>query len=191
MIAKHKYAETVGISLSGAALSTYRWNLNSTYDPNRSGTGHQPYGRDTYASLYNRYRVIGCSYNLSIVPNSSGLATQICVIPANEELANSTMSECREQPRSKFIVQAGAGNGAPIKMLSGYVDIASLMGLTNTQYRANENTQAQNGASPTELAILNMVVGTFTEDVITTAIYVNCTLTYFVEWFDPIILSQS
>lgn len=193
MIAKHKYADVATISLVSSALGNYNFNLNSVWDPNRTGSGHQPYGRDTFATIYNRYRVLGCYYNVSLVPSSAALATQLLAIPANEEVSGTVTSASagREQPRCRYILQAPVGAGAPIKNLKGYVDIASLMGLTKTQYRSNENTQAQVGASPTELAILNLFAGTFTEDIITTSIYVSVEMTYVVEWFDPLILSQS
>jgi len=33
------------------------YRLNSIFDPDLTGTGHQPLGRDQYATFYNRYRV--------------------------------------------------------------------------------------------------------------------------------------
>ena len=66
-IVKMRYAEVVGTN--GINID-YLWNLNSTYDPNRSGTRHQPYGRDTYATLYGRYRVYAVSYNIVFATTS-------------------------------------------------------------------------------------------------------------------------
>lgn len=195
MIAKHKYTDVIGVPLNGSSLAFQNFRLNSTYDPDftRSVSGHQPYGRDTYASLYNRYRVIGCGYNVSIVSSSAAGAIQVCAIPSNEDLTGSltNISAAREQPRARYMLQAGAGNGAPIRNLKGYVSIPSLMGLTKTQYMANENAQAQNNANPTEAAILNLVVGSYAETTSTDTIYMNVELTYVCEWFDPIILGQS
>ena len=33
--------------------------MNSLFDPNRTGTGHQPYGFDQLSTFYNRYYVTG------------------------------------------------------------------------------------------------------------------------------------
>lgn len=43
-------------STLGATISYY-FRANSIYDPNQSGTGHQPLWRDTYAGMYNHYAV--------------------------------------------------------------------------------------------------------------------------------------
>lgn len=35
-----------------------QWKINSTYDPDLTGTGSQPLGRDTWAGIYNYYKVL-------------------------------------------------------------------------------------------------------------------------------------
>lgn len=186
-ITKMKYAEAISISSGGPQV--YRWNLNSVFDPNRSGTGHQPYGHDTLASVYNRYRVISCSYVISGV-DTAGRYISICAIPGNEEvtIATLTNSEIRENPRCKYITQAPNAN---LKMLTGKVYLPSLTGRTKSQYMSDDRYQANVGSSPAELMILNV----FSQDladglnVINTSL--NVTLEYTVEWFDPKQLAQS
>ena len=54
-IAKMKYSEQLKVTgPAGGGLAAYRFNLNSIFDPNRTGFGHQPYGHDQLAGLYNR-----------------------------------------------------------------------------------------------------------------------------------------
>lgn len=58
-ITKHKYVETV--SLPGAAagiVSQYTFAANNMFDPNYTGTGHQPMYRDEMAAQYNFYTVL-------------------------------------------------------------------------------------------------------------------------------------
>jgi len=43
---------TGGITGGGTNIS-----LNDIHDPNKTGTGHQPYGHDQWAAFYNRYKV--------------------------------------------------------------------------------------------------------------------------------------
>ena len=47
-ITKMKYAEQFATDGNGR----YAFNLNSIFDPNRSGVGHQPYGYDTLSTLW-------------------------------------------------------------------------------------------------------------------------------------------
>lgn len=180
-ICKMKYSET----FNAPTISPYvRLNLNSIFDPNRSGGGHQPYGHDTMQTLYNRYRVINCSY---IVRGYSGTdAVRFGALPANEEVSPTTMSELVENPRCRF--KHAFPNGLQ-GVIRGSVHIPSLVGRTKAQYMADDRYQAQMGASPQELAILNV----FGQNVLDGNVQVLYTveLTYTVEFFDVKNLAQS
>lgn len=186
-ITRMKYAETFAPG-NASGQSPWRLNLNSIFDPNRTGTGHQPYSHDTMATLYNRYRVIAVSYVVSVF-SSNGSTLQVAALPANEEYAATSISDYRENPRCKYMVQ---GTGAPTKTLKGKVYLPSLTGRTKSQYMADDRYQAQFGASPSELLILNLNTQQLDESILTTSgtVY-QLTLTYTVELFDPKNLSQS
>jgi len=185
-ITKHKYAEAVTTGTAG--LNTYRWNLNSLYDPNRTGLGHQPYGYDQIGILYNRYRVISCKYVLSAISTDANIA--VAVLPSNDAAPPITnVSEARENPRGKYIVQ---NPGGTLKVLKGNVYLPALTGRTKTQYMSGEQYQAQTGASPTELMTLNCYAQGLNDDpAFNPAPTFNILLEYTVEWFDPINQDQS
>ncbi len=58
---KLAYGDAFGLaahaSLTSYTGSEYVFRLNSLYDPDLTGTGHQPYGFDQFAALYSRYKV--------------------------------------------------------------------------------------------------------------------------------------
>lgn len=180
-ICKMKYAEDV---TSDALFGLYRFNLNSIWDPNRTGTGHQPYAFDTLASLYNRYRVISCGYR--ITSPSSSATRQVGCIPTNEPVTFATFAELKENPRSKYVTQMPGGNTQVIK---GKVYIPSLVGRTKSQYMADDRYQALTTTDPNELAILNI----FTANQLGAAQQadINVLLEYTVEFFDIKPLAQS
>lgn len=186
-IVKMKYSETITASaLYG--LTLYRYNLNSIYDPNLTGTGHQPYGHDTFQSLYNRYRVINCHYSISAV-SAAGATIAFCALPSNESFGGLTnMSEWREKPRCRYAIQTP---GAAIKKVSGNVYIPSLMGRTKNQYMADDRYQSEFGASPAEAAVLNIAAQSYSEGVSDSNVYFNIQLVYTVECFDVKTLAQS
>lgn len=180
-ICKMKYAETITTGLSGVL----QMSLNSIFDPNSTGVGHQPYGHDTLATLYNRYRVISCSYR--IIANRNTDTLQVVAMPANEPVVYTTAAEYKENPRTRYATQAP---NAEVKPISGKVYIPSLVGRTKAQYMADDRFQAQFGASPSEAAILN--VGAFTgSDAIASNVPFNVELVYTVECFDVKNLAQS
>lgn len=192
-ISKMKYSEQltqVGPGLGG--LTQFTMNLNSIFDPNRTGLGHQPYGHDSLAAIYNRYRVIKCNYVISAL--STGGTTGdaysiIAALPANEVATIlGGVAEVQENPRCRYITQAP---NAALKVLKGTVDIASLVGRTKGQYLSDDRYQATYGSSPNELAILNIFTGLLNGAAETVTTKLNIVLEFTVESFDVKNLVQS
>lgn len=181
-IAKMKYSETIATDATG----NFQFNLNSIFDPNRSGIGHQPYGRDTLATLYNRYRVIACGWRINAMLASGVTPVQVACMPANEVINWLSISELRENPRARYITQ---NPGSGTVTLSGKQYIPSLVGRTKSQYMADDRYQAEMGSSPSELAILNLFSATPSDLGVPQTLQVL--LEYTVEFFDIKHLGQS
>lgn len=181
-IAKMKYSESISTDITG----NYQFNLNSIFDPNRAGIGHQPYGHDTFQTLYNRYRVIACGWRIHAMVSTSANPVQVACLPANEVLTFTSVSELRENPRARYITQ---NPGAPTVTLSGKQYIPSLVGRTKQQYMADDRYQAIMGQSPQELAVLNITTNTSNETIVSQQLQVL--LEYTVEFFDIKHLAQS
>jgi len=181
-LCKLKYCSSVTTNNSGQ----YVFNLNSLFDPDLTGTGHQPYGYDQLAVLYNRYRVIGTSWHVTCLKQSA--AVVLAALPANETTsAIITCSEMRENPRAKFINQ---NPGSAVKVLSGYTSIPSLVGRTKSQYMADDRYQSDVTTSPSEFARLNILVNS-SADAPLSGEPLQITMEFTVEFFDLKHLSQS
>lgn len=179
-IVKMKYSESNVLALVGANAGRYLLRLNSVFDPDvTSGANHKPYGYDTFNALYNRYRVIGCSYTISI---DTDVNMQLVTLPSNDVVSTVNASQAKEKPRAKFVLQEAAG--APIKRIHGYCSIPSLVGRTKTQYMSDDRYQALTTANPQEEAILNIFVGGMADQALTTNVTINVMLEYTVEFFD-------
>lgn len=195
-ISKHKYAEVrVVTGPAGGGLVQYNFNLNSLYDPNLTGTGHQPYGYDQMVDIYNRYRVFRVDYAISAYNTDSTTGVSVVgALPSNEPITVSGgVSELMENPRAKYITQA---NGATLKVLKGSISLPSLVGRSKSQYMADDRYQALSTSSPSELAILNIMAGTMTGTSGaggsgTNVMNLSVSLVYHVEWFDVKIQLQS
>lgn len=183
-----KYADVATVSLGGGTYAPYTMNLNSIFDPNRTGIGHQPYGFDLLSSTYNRYRVINCRYRISVHSNDNATNLQLAVIPTNDAISPLTISEVRENPRCKYVLQAPLDT---IRVVAGNVYIPSLVGRTKAQYMADDRYQALTTANPNELALLNLFAGTTTETGSTSSVIFNIQLEYTVEFFDIKHMPQS
>jgi hypothetical protein len=61
------YSDTYNLGFEAWGGSyDYRWALNSIYDPDQTGTGHQPLGRDLWASMYDYYAVLSTDYYIEL-----------------------------------------------------------------------------------------------------------------------------
>lgn len=197
-ITKMKYSEVVTSAAGSGSYGLTKWNLNNLNQPNRdvavgTGTSHQPYGFDSLFTLYNRFRVISCSYVL-MAQAQDGTTLQVAVFPANEVVGPGSISQLRENPRTRYTLQ---GSGAAIRPIKGKIYLPSLMGRTGAQYMADDRYQAQalnttgTLAGPSELAVLHCIAGTPAEIAGVPAINFNITLEYTVEFFDVKPLAQS
>lgn len=183
-ITKMKYSQVI---TTAAVTGSYVMNLNSIFDPDRSGGGHQPYGFDTLASLYNRYRVISCGYRLQVAMGSTSNPIILTAYPANQIVASLSCSEIRENPRVKYVTQSP---GSSASTLHGKCYIPSIVGRNKAQYMADDRYQAVVTADPDEVVPLNIQTFNTTDQVVPNT-QVQVLLEYTVEFFDVKALGQS
>jgi len=181
-ITKMKYSEAFNFN----ALNNYTqiMRLNSVFDPNSAVGGHQPYGFDQLTPIYNRYRVISCSYVINCF--TSGAALRFGALPCNDSPPINGMSELCENPRARWKLQY-PGGGTSVVM--GRVSIPSLVGRTKSQYMADDRFQAEVTTNPQEAALL-YVTGQRIDDG-SAEFQGTITLEYTVEFFDPKPIDQS
>lgn len=74
-VTKLRYAE-LGLSVNpGAGLvAEYLFRANDVFDPNYSGTGHQPRGFDQLMPLYNHFTVLGSKATFRVSNDASDLS---------------------------------------------------------------------------------------------------------------------
>lgn len=58
------YVEKITIT-SGVLCGLHTFRLNSMFDPNYTGTGHQALFRDVFSGIYSRYRVNSVKYKIT------------------------------------------------------------------------------------------------------------------------------
>lgn len=59
-IARHRYVGNITLSNEANVTGSYLFMVNSMYDPDYTGVGHQPYFRDEMAAWYTNYTVLNC-----------------------------------------------------------------------------------------------------------------------------------
>ncbi len=184
-----KYSDIYSQSLATITATNQIINMNSIFDPDRTGVGHQPYLHDTFAEIYNRYRVWAFAWKITFHAELQGF--YIVTVPTNGNLASAitnqtSFSAACELPRSRCYSQ---GTGANAVIASGMIKLNDLNGTSEQEYRADDRFQALFSASPGELLLLN--IGTYNPSGSTVTVDFSVELEYYTEIYDPIIVAQS
>lgn len=66
-----RYTDKVSLTTTAGVVGTYAFRANSIFDPDYTGTGHQPLGHDQWAIFYNHYRVLGSKITVTMNTNGS------------------------------------------------------------------------------------------------------------------------
>lgn len=185
-ICKMKYATSV---TTAAANGQYVFRLNSLFDPDFSGVGHQPYGFDNLALLYNRYRVVSCGWRIQQPSRTDGSPIIVAALPSNDAaLLWADYGEMAENPRTKYVTN---NPGAPVATLSGKQYLPRLIGRTRAQYMADDNYQSVVNTNPVEQAFLYLNTFLGQTGVPVGSVPLNVVLEYSVEFFDAKHILQS
>lgn len=184
-----KYSDEYSFSLATITGSSQIMNLNSLFDPDRSGVGHQPYGYDTITPLYSRYRVWSAHWKVTFHASTSGY--YVVVLPSNGNLATAITNQASftlacESPRA---VVRSQSTGAQSVVLTGRIDLNELNGTTIEEYKGDDRFQAQNNASPSEILLLN--IGAYNQNTGSIPVDFIVEMWYECEWHDPIMQAQS
>lgn len=62
-----RYTQKAKFSAAAGGAGHWRFSANGCYDPDISGTGHQPRGFDQYMAMYDHFQVIGSKCRVSFV----------------------------------------------------------------------------------------------------------------------------
>lgn len=180
------YHENLNLA-PGTFFQDYLYNLNSIFDPNRTGTGHQPGGHDQWAVFYSDYRVFRVDYKITFGNTGTApISTSVAATNINTALTTSTSGE---QPYSTTRT-VGAQTGSSLGTHSGTFNLNDIVGRSVNQYMSvDAQYSAAFGSSPTELIIGHLFVTTFDGANVTCT--VNVQLLYHVELYDPIQQAES
>lgn len=154
------YAEQVGIQFLGTGIGFYVFSCNGLYDPNITGTGHQPLYFDQMMSIYNHYHVISSSITIQCAASTSSaptttdprIHTQMLYID-DDTTAASTLSSVLERPGVKWNTVNTDGGLTP-KLSSGWNAVKTFGA------GARENTELTGtvAANPVEQSFWNIIV---------------------------------
>lgn len=143
-----RYCDTINLTAGAAVPVQYLLRANSIFDPDYTGTGHQPISHDQWSQWYHHYTVVGSKCYVT-ANTTSGVSTQnlniglgvVSAVPVNMDL-NTTKEQGNYQIR---LIQ---GTDKSVRLSKGY---SPKKEHTIANIRDNIDTLgAMFGANPTE-----------------------------------------
>lgn len=191
---KLTYCETFNLysGTAGVFGTVQKMNLNSLFDPNNSGGGHQPYGYDQVSPLWAKYRVNAVYVYIEFSnPDTDGTVAGVMVQPSTGvgSLAGISADLIREQSTS-WVSSAISQSGEQLRKFKQYINISKLEGLTKAQYSGNPNYSALVSTNPSSMPTLMFGVA---QDTSTSGAYLNarCEMTFYCTLYDRTLQAYS
>uniref|UniRef100_UPI004048E6F8 hypothetical protein n=1 Tax=Algoriphagus sp. TaxID=1872435 RepID=UPI004048E6F8 len=145
-----RYCDTIAINAPIGAAASYLFRANSIYDPDQTGTGHQPYGHDQLNEIYNHYCVD--SSTITVTPTTFSGVMGISV--TDNQVVSSGFNTVKEQQATSIsVVPHGTAGTNPVTLKKTYNRWSS--------FPVYKDTSALMGANPAEEAYFQLwVTGT-------------------------------
>jgi len=179
--------------LTSGAINTYGaesvFRLNSLFDPDFTGVGHQPYGFDQLSGLYAKYKVLRVTFRL-IATTTSNLnnVTIGAVVQGPEQTSSLTgMSWGQVDEKNNGATRVLTLNDPSI--IEASFPMQAIIGCTGTQFAADTSIySASITGNPASVCWLRLAVAS-------SSAAQGCTfqlrITYHCEFWDRISLGQS
>jgi len=167
-----RYSQVINITPSTGTAGFHNFAANGIFDPDISTVGHQPFGRDTYATIYNHYSVLKSSISMAMTSPNNG----IYGILLNDDASGTfDYDAVRENKTSKYTITNGQGQAPTV--IQNYVRNVVFPG-------PSQNLQATMGGDPTERHVFQCWYEANTPVATASTTYFVVNITYEVEMWE-------
>lgn len=187
LLTKLRYVDTYALISTAGSLAKQVMYLNSTFDPDNSGTGHQPLYRDTYAVVYDNYSVVSCRAIVTFVSLATTTSVSAGAVFDDNNTSSTSPTTLMEQNSGKHHLIPPLTGSISSHTISFDWDCKSYLGIdpfTSEMYKTDV------GANPTELG--SLIIWSVPADGSSTAtVQVQVTLEQTVLWSELSTPTQS
>lgn len=185
MIITQKYREVVPLNSVAGSTAVYSFSCNSIYDPNYTGTGHQPMYFDQLGALYDHYCVIGSKIRYKIV--NASVPVKLAFYVNDDSAVTPTSPEgASELTSGKLFLLPASGTTAPLRFTGSW----SAKKYFGKGVLANTELQGTTSSNPTEQSFYTLV--TQSADLSSnSSVYIDAEIDYIVVWKELKDIGQS
>lgn len=171
----------------GSLPAGHAFRLNSLYDPDKTGAGHQVWGFDEIMPLYKFYRVIGARIRVDFT-NTDTIRSQVVALQvARQDTAVSDVGQLIEMGNCVHAVLAPQGSGGCTKTLTLNFSPKKFFG---KEALTEEDFMGTISSNPAREAFAQALVQS-ADDTDTSAVMCAVTIEYIAVMTEPLLLSQS
>jgi hypothetical protein len=185
-----RYHDVVDIGVTGSTPTAYIFSANGLYDPDITGTGHQPMGFDQLMQFYQHYTVISSNIRVQFEQGAATAdAVRAAVAVSRGQAALSTWSRIIEEGQVEFsyISAATNGGGPSPSWFVNSVNVADFQSVPNV---LNDDTlKGVVGANPA--TAISYVLYNACDQTITAHIKAMVTIEYDAMFTEPLQIAQS
>ncbi len=177
LVVKMKYCAK--FSINTTAFNSLQWRLNSIFDVDLTGVGHQPMYHDQFALIYNLYRVLGTLVKIRTWHNDPNSTTKDALqwlvrADSTPTAYLSMLGACEGSRRTRRILPIGRGK----QSFSQYFPMRQFL-KTSTR----ENQTAVFGANPAHQFILALLTQSDKPTPVTLDVNFEIDFTFFTQVF--------
>lgn len=189
------FGRVVSINAGPSLGSAQIFRANGLFDPDFTGTGHQPLGFDQMMARYRHFTVTGARIKVTIVnPGAGALVPAVIgiVVSGDSSITKmDTLEEFLEHPhRSNYKIGGNQNTSPEGDELNLQLDVAKFFGRTKSAMINSSDYRGASGSDPTELVYFHVMAITLTGGD-PGAFALVCTLEYDVVFTEPQALTQS
>jgi hypothetical protein len=185
-----RYAEVVNLSGVAGALNTYQFALNGLFDPNITGSGHQPIGYDQWNVFFRNYLVHGARFKITPFVTSASVNPIFgWYVTDDTTITTSSATTLIEQGKSRWNLLLYLSTIQPVPSMSGTFSSREWFQVEDL-HDAVASYGAPITSNPSNIAYLTL----FCQDfglVGTASVRVLVEIDYDAEFFEPQELPQS
>jgi hypothetical protein len=189
-----KYVDTISIDPPAAGVLAHYFSANGMFDPNITGTGHQPLYFDQWMAGYDHFTVIGSK--IRVTPSNPTTADIVpcqygCIIDDNTTFSYTTSAQVIESSQGRFSKIAGAKTAPQTKYSSSIVRKWSGKKFFGTKSLIGEDTFRGSAATnPVEEAYFGVWAGSI-GDQNGGKLYLTIEIEYIAMLTEPKFVAQS
>jgi len=147
---KHRYADNINFAAAAAGTATYSFRANGMYDPDYSGTGHQPLYFDQLAAVYDHFTVLKSWIKITVTNTTAYPAMFNAFL--NDDVTVTPTSVLTRAEQSAANTRLITKEGGPVVFYLSF-DAYKVFG---GSVLGNDNLQGTSSADPTEQSIYTL-----------------------------------